>query len=245
MQASRIAGTGSYLPAQVLTNDELAQRVDTSDEWIRTRTGIRAAPHRRRRRDRRSDLALARVARRARRRGHRAGRRRSHHRRDDHARHDLPVDGVHPAGEARRARRPGVRRAGGVHRASSTRSRIADQMVASGVARNALVVGAEIYSRILDWNDRGTACCSATAPAPSCWCRRASPGILARICTRTAAIATSCACPGTLQDGEVTGTPFVRMDGPAVFKFAVKVLAEVGARGARRQRRRRCPRSTG
>src|SRR2546422_9108638 len=38
---SRIVGTGSYLPAQVLTNAELAQRVDTSDEWIRTRTGIR------------------------------------------------------------------------------------------------------------------------------------------------------------------------------------------------------------
>jgi 3-oxoacyl-[acyl-carrier-protein] synthase III len=41
MPGSRIAGTGHYLPAQVLTNDALAQRVDTSDEWIRTRTGIR------------------------------------------------------------------------------------------------------------------------------------------------------------------------------------------------------------
>ena len=38
---ARIAGTGSYLPAQVVTNDELAKRVETSDEWIRTRTGIR------------------------------------------------------------------------------------------------------------------------------------------------------------------------------------------------------------
>ena len=55
---SRIVGTGSYLPAQVLTNAELAQRVDTSDEWIRTRTGIRqrhlAAPG-----ETTSDLALA------------------------------------------------------------------------------------------------------------------------------------------------------------------------------------------
>jgi len=41
MPGSRIAGTGRYLPAQVLTNEDLAQRVDTSDEWIRTRTGIR------------------------------------------------------------------------------------------------------------------------------------------------------------------------------------------------------------
>src|SRR5258708_19224319 len=55
---SRIAGTGSYLPAQILSNDELAKRVDTSDEWIRTRTGIRqrhiAAPN-----EKTSDLALA------------------------------------------------------------------------------------------------------------------------------------------------------------------------------------------
>ena len=55
---SRIVGTGSYLPAQVMSNAELAQRVDTSDEWIRTRTGIRqrhlAAPD-----EKTSDLALA------------------------------------------------------------------------------------------------------------------------------------------------------------------------------------------
>ncbi len=57
MRASRIAGTGRYLPVRVLTNDELAQRVATSDEWIRTRTGIRqrhiAAPE-----EQTSDLAL-------------------------------------------------------------------------------------------------------------------------------------------------------------------------------------------
>src|SRR5207249_9277418 len=55
---SRIVGTGSYLPAQVMSNAELARRVDTSDEWIRTRTGIRqrhlAAPD-----EKTSDLALA------------------------------------------------------------------------------------------------------------------------------------------------------------------------------------------
>src|SRR5512132_3124758 len=55
---SRIVGTGSYLPSQVLTNEELAKRVDTSDEWIRSRTGIRqrhiAAPG-----EKTSDLALA------------------------------------------------------------------------------------------------------------------------------------------------------------------------------------------
>ncbi len=110
---SRIAGTGRYLPQRIVTNRELAERVATSDEWIRSRTGIRqrhiAADD-----EQTSDLALLRGARSARvgfacRRG-----RRPHHRRDDDAGHDLPVDRVHPAGQARRARRPGIRRAGGV-----------------------------------------------------------------------------------------------------------------------------------
>ena len=47
---SVVLGCGSYLPQKVLTNAELAARIDTSDEWIVQRTGIRAAPHRRRRR---------------------------------------------------------------------------------------------------------------------------------------------------------------------------------------------------
>ena len=112
---SRIAGTGSYLPAQVLTNDDLARRIDTSDAWIRARTGIRerriAAPDGNDERPRR-----ARVARRARGGRHRSGRRRSHRRGDDNSRHGVSVDRLRAAGEARRARRTGVRRAGGVQR---------------------------------------------------------------------------------------------------------------------------------
>ena len=120
---SRIAGTGGYLPAQVLTNDDLAQRIDTSDEWIRARTGIRAAAHRRARRKTTPTSRCTRRAWRSPRPESRARRRRPHHRRDDHAGHDLSVDRVHPAGQARRDRRPGVRRAGGVLAASSTRCR--------------------------------------------------------------------------------------------------------------------------
>ena len=69
MPASRIAGTGRYLPAQVLTNEALAQRVDTSDEWIRTRTGIRQR-HIAADGETTSDLAHVRRARSDRRRGH-------------------------------------------------------------------------------------------------------------------------------------------------------------------------------
>ena len=73
------------------------------------------------------------------------------------------------------------------------------------------------------------ACCSATARAPSCWCPRRYRESAPRICTRTGAIATSSAFRAPFAGGEVSGTPFVRMDGPAVFKFAVGVMAEVGA----------------
>ena len=155
---SRIAGTGSYLPAQVLTNDDLARRVDTSDEWIRDAhrhpRSATSPPTTRRRRD----LALARVARSAlAAAGHRAGRRRPDHRRDHDARHDLsvaPPASCRPSSASRGG--AGVRRAGGVLAASSTRSRSPTCSSRAGMARNALVVGAEIYSRILDWNDRGT-----------------------------------------------------------------------------------------
>ena len=104
-----------YLPERIVTNDALADRVATSDEWIRSRTGIRAAAHCRRRR---ADVGpgAGRGAQRAGRGIARPGRRRPDRRRDDDARHHLSVHGEHPAGEARRGGRTCVRRAGRVLR---------------------------------------------------------------------------------------------------------------------------------
>ena len=94
---------------------------------------------------------------------------------------------------------------------------------------NALVVGAEIYSRILDWNDRGTCVlfgdgAGAVVLAPS-----RAPGIGSAHLHADGSYRNILCVPGTVADGEVSGTPFVQMDGPAVFKFAVSVMAEVGA----------------
>src|SRR6202163_913075 len=151
---SRIAGTGSYLPAQVVTNRDLEQRIDTTDAWIRTRTGMRerriAAPA-----EMTSDLAehAARAALAA------AG--------ITPADVDLIVvatttpDIVFPSTACILQAKLGAR--GGpafdvqaVCTGFVYALAIADRMVAGGMARNAVVVGAEIYSRILDWNDRGT-----------------------------------------------------------------------------------------
>jgi 3-oxoacyl-[acyl-carrier-protein] synthase-3 len=103
---------------------------------------------------------------------------------------------------------------------------VADKMVSSGAARNALVVGAEIYSRILDWNDRGTCVLFGDGAGAVVVVPSEAPGILTAHLHADGSHRKMLCVPGHVQSGEVTGTPFVHMDGPAVFKFAVKVLHE-------------------
>ena len=112
---------------------------------------------------------------------------------------------------------------------------VADRMVAGGHARNALVVGAEVFSRILDWNDRGTcvlfgdgAGAVVLVPSRHAGHRRRAPA--RRRPPRRHPVRARARCP----TAQVAGSPFVRMDGGAVFKFAVKVLADVARGGARR-----------
>ena len=151
---SQVAGCGAYLPERVVTNHELASRLDTSDEWIRQRTGIGerrvAAPG-----ELTSDLAV-RAADRALSSAGMSG-----------SDLDLLVlatatpDHTFPATAAKVQARLGMRRgaafdvqavcAGFIFALS-----VADNAVRLGQARTALVVGAETFSRILDWEDRNT-----------------------------------------------------------------------------------------
>jgi 3-oxoacyl-[acyl-carrier-protein] synthase III len=222
--SSRIAGTGRYLPEKVLSNAELAQRVDTSDEWIRTRTGIRqrhiAAPH-----EATSDLALhaSRAALAA------AG----------IAPADVDViivatttpDMVFPSTACILQAKLGAR-GGAAFDVQAVCSgfvyglALADLLVGSGKAKNALVVGAEIYSRILDWTDRGTCVLFGDGAGAVVVVPSAAPGILTSHLHADGHYAEILCVPGSVRDGETFGTPFVHMDGGAVFKFAVKVLAE-------------------
>jgi len=222
---SRIVGTGSYLPAQVLTNDDLARQIDTSDAWIRARTGIRerriAAPA-----EKTSDLA------------------------EHAARAALAAAGIAPAEidliivatttpdmifpstacilQAKLGTHGGPAFdvqavcSGFVYALS-----IADRMVAGGAARNALVVGAEIYSRILDWGDRGTCVLFGDGAGAVVLTPSRVPGVLSSHLHADGAYRDILWVPGSVDRGEVTGSPFVRMDGPAVFKFAVNVMAQV------------------
>jgi 3-oxoacyl-[acyl-carrier-protein] synthase-3 len=222
---SHIAGTGSYLPARVLTNAELAQQVDTSDEWIVTRTGIRerriAAAD-----ELTSDLALKACQAALDNAGITA------------AEVDLIIvatttpDVVFPSTACILQDKLGVHGCpafdvqavcAGFAFALTT----ADQYIRTGMAKTALVVGAETFSRILDWNDRAT--CVLFGDGAGAVVLRASdePGILACKLKSDGRYRHVLCTPGWVGNGQVAGTPFLHMDGPAVYKFAVKALAEL------------------
>ena len=222
---SRIAGTGRYLPATVLTNDDLARRgVDTSDEWVRARTGIRQR-HVAADEESTSDLALA-----ASREALRAA---------GLAPPDVDLiivatttpDMIFPSTACILQDKLGAH-GGPAFDVQAVCSgfvyalAIADGMVRSGAVRNALVVGAEIYSRILDWKDRKTCVLFGDGAGAVVLLPSDQPGILATRLYADGSHRGMLCVPGQVRNGKVAGHPFVQMDGQAVFKFAVRVLAE-------------------
>ncbi len=222
---SRIAGTGRYLPSRVLTNVELAGRVATSDEWIRSRTGI-AQRHIAAEGEETSDLALA------------AAREALAAAAIAPAAVDLIIvatttpDMIFPSTACILQDKLGAH-GGPAFDVQAVCSgfvyalAIADKMVASGAARNALVVGAEIYSRILDWNDRGTCVLFGDGAGAVVLVPSPEPGILSAHLHADGHYRDILCVPGQVRNGAVSGSPFVHMDGQGVFKFAVRVLAEV------------------
>ncbi|MEO8755341.1 MAG: beta-ketoacyl-ACP synthase III [Casimicrobiaceae bacterium] len=222
---SRIAGTGSFLPSNVVTNAELATRVDTSDEWIRTRTGISqrhiAAPE-----QTSSDLAFEAAQRALAAAGVSA---------DEIGLVIVATstpDFIFPSTACLLQARLGIKRcpafdvqavcSGFVYGLD-----IADKFIRAGSCKHALVVGAEVFSRILDWNDRGTCVLFGDGAGAVVLVPSDEPGILTSHLHADGSYRGILSVPGQVQDGRVIGSPFVHMDGTAVFKFAVKVLAEV------------------
>jgi 3-oxoacyl-[acyl-carrier-protein] synthase-3 len=103
---------------------------------------------------------------------------------------------------------------------------IADKLIRSGQYRCALIVGSEVYSRILDWNDRGTAVLFGDGAGAVVLKADSEPGILGSVLHADGSHANILSVPGNVCGGRIVGSPFVQMDGQAVFKFAVKVLDE-------------------
>ena len=223
---SRIVGTGRYLPARVVTNAELATRVATTDEWIVNRSGIRQR-HIAAEDETASDMALA------------ASREALAAAGIAAADIDLIIvatttpDMVFPSTACILQAKLGVHGGGPAFDVQAVCSgfvyalAVADRMVASGTARNALVVGSEIYSRILDWNDRTTCVLFGDGAGAVVLVPSKEPGILTTKLHADGHYASILCVPGRVSGGSVIGRPLLHMDGAHVFKFAVKVLAEV------------------
>jgi 3-oxoacyl-[acyl-carrier-protein] synthase-3 len=223
---SRIAGTGSYLPPRVMTNHDFAARLETSDAWIRERTGI-VQRHIADERQGSSDLALEASRRALDAAGIRA----------DEI--DLIVvatstpDYIFPSTACLLQAKLGVKGCAafdvqavcsGFVYALAT----ADNFIKSGAYKRALVVGAEVFSRILDWNDRATCVLFGDGAGAVVLAADSKPGIHASVLHADGSLVDLLSVPGNVCKGAITGSPFLQMNGQGVFKFAVKVLDEVG-----------------
>jgi 3-oxoacyl-[acyl-carrier-protein] synthase-3 len=222
---SRIVGTGSCLPQKIVTNEELAVRMDTSDEWIRTRTGIRQR-HIADASQTSSDLALP------------ASREALAAAGLAPADVDLIIvatstpDYIFPSTACLLQAKLGIRGCAAFDLQAVCSGfvyglAVADKFIRSGQHQCALVVGAEVFSRILDWNDRGTAVLFGDGAGAVVLRADSRPGVMASALHADGSYADILSVPGNVCGGNIIGSPFLRMDGPAVFKFAVKVLDEV------------------
>lgn len=224
---SRITGTGSYLPGPPVSNDDLVARgIDTSDNWIVERTGIRAR-HLAAEHVTSTDLAVEACRRALEAAGRAPG--------DV----DLIVfatstpDFIFPSSAAILQNRLGIKNGGAAFDVQAVCSgftyglSIAEKFIRSGSHRCALVVGAEVFSRILDWNDRGTCVLFGDGAGAVVLEASRESGILASAIHADGSYNEILSVPGQICGGRVIGSPFLQMDGKAVFKFAVKVLADV------------------
>jgi 3-oxoacyl-[acyl-carrier-protein] synthase-3 len=226
---SVVLGCGSYLPARILGNDELARSVDTTDEWIVQRTGIRerhiAAPG-----ELTSDLALHAA---------RAALANAHVEADSI---DLIVLGTSTPDQTFPATAVTVQAGLGITRGAAFDLQavcsgfvyalsVTDAMLKSGAAKRALVIGAETFSRILDWNDRTTCVLFGDGAGALVLEAQPQPGTTADRGILTTHLRSDGRYKSKLYvDGGVSSTQTVghlRMEGREVFKHAVAMITDV------------------
>ncbi len=230
---ARVAGTGSYLPELRLTNQDLVERLaktglETSDEWIRTRSGI-SARHFAAENELTSDLAV---------KASQAALMSAGITSEDL---DLIILATstpdHLGGFPSTA--CVVQDKLGAHTACAAFDvqavcagftyalAIADAFIRCGTYKKVLVLGAETFSRILNFQDRGTCVLFGDGAGAVVLEASSEPGILSTALHADGSQRDILCVPGRAGNGEVHGSPFMTMDGPAVFKLAVKVLEQV------------------
>lgn len=225
MRYAKILGSGGYLPTKRVSNDDLAKFVDTSDEWITSRTGIKnrhiAADN-----EKTSDLAVAAAKKALSNAGLAA------------EEIDLIIvatstpDMQFPSTATIVQQKLGISGCpafdvqavcAGFMYALTT----ANAYIQSGMAKKALVIGAEIFSRILDWSDRSTCVLFGDGAGAVVLGVSDEAGIIHSKLQADGNYLDLLKTPGQIANGKITGTPFLTMDGPGVYKFAVKNLSQV------------------
>ncbi len=229
MIRSVVQGCGAYLPERIVTNDELAKKMDTSDEWIQQRTGIKQR-HIAADGEFTSHLAL------------RAAERALAHAGIAGADLDLIVLATATPDETFPATATVVQKALGMNKGAAFDLQavcagfvygvsVADSMIKNGLAGTALVIGAETFSRILDWNDRGT--CVLFGDGAGAIVLKGEPG--AGTTADRGILANALHSDGRQHDilyvdggpSSTRTTGFLRMEGKEVFKHAVVNMASV------------------
>ena len=225
MGYSRIAGTGSYLPAKIVTNDDIAAMgVGTTNEWVVSRTGIES--RRVAEGETTSDLALQ------------AARRAMDAAGVAVADIDLIVlatttpDMLLPSTAALLQAKLGVRPGAAAFDVQAVCTgfmyaiTVADAMVSRGQFKCALVIGAETLTRYLDWTDRNSCVLFGDGAGAAILRPADKPGILSSHLHADGNLSNILRLTGSFAGGKITGNPFVELDGQAVFKVAVRVLEE-------------------
>ncbi len=222
---SKIIGTGSYLPARVVTNFDLEKIVDTSHDWILSRSGI-VERHFAADGEMASDLAMH------------ASRKAIEAAGISVDEIDLVIvatttpDQIFPSTACILQDKLGIRQ-GAAFDVQAVCSgfvyalNTADLFIRSGQARNALVVGTEVLSRLLNWKDRTTCVLFGDGAGAVVLQRSETPGILSAKLHADGSYRDMLSADGSIRNGAIVGDPYMKMDGQAVFKFAVKVLSEV------------------
>ena len=230
---SKIIGTGSYLPAQRVTNEELAAQlaakgIETSDEWIVSRSGI-SARHYAAIDQHSSDLAAE------------AGKKAMEMAGKTPDEIDLVIVasstpdfyGSFPSTACIVQRKLGMHNNSAAFDVQAVCSgfvyavSVADAFIKSGAHKNVLVIGAEVFSRILNFEDRTTCVLFGDGAGAVLLSASEEPGILATKLHADGRHSNILSVPGNLAGGAIAGSGFLYMDGPAVFKLAVSVLEQV------------------
>ncbi|MGB1110476.1 MAG: beta-ketoacyl-ACP synthase III [Gammaproteobacteria bacterium] len=228
MKHSRVIGTGGYLPERVMTNAELEQMVDTSDDWIRERTGIEKR-HIAGQNETTCDLA------------EQAARRALEAAGLEPSELDLIVvatttpDKVFPSTACLLQARLGADGCAAFDIQAVCTGfvyalGVADNFIKSGSAKNALVIGAETFSRIIDWTDRGTCVLFGDGAGAVVIEASGEPGILSSHLhadgnyEKLLHVPTG---PGSSVEAEAEASAFVEMRGNEVFRMAVTTLGRI------------------